>query len=56
MTSMASLFISFAAAGLALVIFQPVSKNRTKRLLAQGASISLLTVGLFGGLFQIMTI
>lgn len=52
---MAMLFIAFAAAGLALVLFQPTTKNRMHRLVAQGASACLLAVGLFGGLVQIMT-
>jgi hypothetical protein len=52
---MAMLFVSFAAAGLALVLLQPTIKNRTKRLLSQGASTSLLAVGLFGGMIMIMS-
>jgi hypothetical protein len=49
------LFIAVAAAGLALVLYQPITKNRTQRLVTQGASTALLAVGLFGGLIQIMT-
>ena len=52
---MASLFVSFAAAGLALVLFQPTPRDRTRRLIAQGASTALLAVGLFGGMFMLMT-
>jgi hypothetical protein len=51
---MPMLFISIAAAGLALVLFQPATKSRTKRLAAQGASVALLATGLFGGLITIM--
>lgn len=51
---MSMLFISCAAAGLALVLFQPTTKNRTKRLAAQGASVALLATGLFGGMIQIL--
>jgi hypothetical protein len=52
---MTMLFIAVAAAGLALVLFQPTTKNRTQKLIAQGASTALLAVGLFGGLIQLMS-
>jgi len=51
---MAILFISIAAAGLALVLLQPTQKNRTMRLVTQGASTGMLAVGLFGGVITMM--
>jgi hypothetical protein len=51
---MIMLFIAVAAAGLALVLYQPITKNRTHQMLAQGTSVALLAIGLFGGLIQII--
>lgn len=53
-SNMAILFISIAAAGLALVLLQPTQKNRTMRLVTQGASTGMLAVGLFGGVITMM--
>lgn len=53
---MALMFIAVAAAGLALVLYEPTQKNRKLRFATQTASTMLLAVGLFGGLFQLMTV
>jgi len=49
------LFVSASAAGLALNWYQGDAKDRRKRLISKGASTSLLAVGLFGGMFMILS-